>query len=83
MFVEHPSLAAIDVRGWLAAACLQGIAEPNRVVIAESVESGFDALHGPRVLTKAENAVQVEPTSPFELRGIRQPLAAYNALDAL
>ena len=32
----------------------------------------------PRVLTKVENAVTVEPVGEFELKGIRRPLAAYN-----
>jgi adenylate cyclase len=34
----------------------------------------------PRVLTKVENAVKVEPVGEFELKGIRRPLAAYNVL---
>ena len=33
-----------------------------------------------QVLTKVENAVNVEPVSEFELKGIRRPLAAYNVL---
>jgi GAF domain-containing protein len=37
-------------------------------------------LISPRVLTKVENAVQVEPVGEFELKGIRRPLAAYNVL---
>ena len=37
-------------------------------------------LISPRVLTKVENAVQVEPVSEFELKGIRRPLAAYNVV---
>jgi class 3 adenylate cyclase/putative methionine-R-sulfoxide reductase with GAF domain len=37
-------------------------------------------LISPRVLTKVENAVQVEPVGEFELNGIRRPLAAYNVL---
>jgi adenylate cyclase len=36
-----------------------------------------------RVLTKVENAVQVEPVGEFELKGIRRPLAAYNVVAAL
>ena len=36
----------------------------------------------PRVLTKVENAVKVEPVGEFELKGIRRPLAAYNVLAA-
>ena len=36
-----------------------------------------------RVLTKVENAVQVEPVGEFELKGIRRPLAAYNVLAAV
>jgi adenylate cyclase len=39
-------------------------------------------LISPRVLTKVENAVQVEPVGEFELKGIRRPLAAYNVLAA-
>jgi class 3 adenylate cyclase len=33
-----------------------------------------------RVLTKVENAVQVESVGEFELKGIRRPLAAYNVV---
>ena len=39
-------------------------------------------LIGPRVLTKVEHAVQVEPVGEFELKGIRRPLAAYNVVAA-
>jgi GAF domain-containing protein len=39
-------------------------------------------LISPRVLTKVENAVKVEPVGEFELKGIRRPLAAYNVLSA-
>ena len=37
-------------------------------------------LISPRVLTKVENAVTVEPVGEFSLKGIRRPLAAYNVL---
>jgi class 3 adenylate cyclase/putative methionine-R-sulfoxide reductase with GAF domain len=37
-------------------------------------------LISPRVLTKVEHAVKVEPVGEFELKGIRRPLAAYNVL---
>ena len=37
-------------------------------------------LISPRVLTKVENAVAVEPVGEFALKGIRRPLAAYNVL---
>jgi class 3 adenylate cyclase/putative methionine-R-sulfoxide reductase with GAF domain len=40
-------------------------------------------LISPRVLTKVENAVKVEPVGEFELKGIRRPLAAYNVVTAL
>jgi adenylate cyclase len=40
-------------------------------------------LISPRVLTKVENAVAVEPVAEFELKGIRRPLAAYNVIAAL
>jgi GAF domain-containing protein len=40
-------------------------------------------LISPRVLTKVENVVKVEPVGEFELKGIRRPLAAYNVLNAL
>jgi len=40
-------------------------------------------LISPRVLTKLEDAVKVEPVSEFELKGIRRPLAAYNMVGAL
>jgi adenylate cyclase len=39
-------------------------------------------LISPRVLTKVENAVKVEPVGEFELKGIRRPLAAYNVVSA-
>jgi class 3 adenylate cyclase len=37
-------------------------------------------LISPRVLTKVENAVTVEPVGEFELKGIRRPLTAYNVV---
>ena len=37
-------------------------------------------LISPRVLTKVEDAVKVEPVGEFVLKGIRRPLAAYNVL---
>ena len=40
-------------------------------------------LISPRVLTKVENAVKVEPVGEFALKGIRRPLAAYNVIAAL
>ena len=40
-------------------------------------------LISPRVLTKVENAVKVEPVGEFELKGIRRPLAAYNVVAAM
>jgi class 3 adenylate cyclase/putative methionine-R-sulfoxide reductase with GAF domain len=39
-------------------------------------------LISPRVQTKVENAVKVEPVGEFELKGIRRPLAAYNVVAA-
>ena len=39
-------------------------------------------LISPRVLTKVENAVKVEPVGEFALKGIRRPLAAYNVVGA-
>ena len=39
-------------------------------------------LISPRVLTKVENAVKVEPVGEFKLKGIRRPLAAYNVVAA-
>jgi GAF domain-containing protein/class 3 adenylate cyclase len=39
-------------------------------------------LISPRVLTKVENAVKVEPVGEFVLKGIRRPLAAYNVVSA-
>ena len=35
-----------------------------------------------RVLTKVDNAVEVEPVGEFELKGIRRPMAAYNVIGA-
>ena len=40
-------------------------------------------LISPRVLTKVENAVKVEPVGEFALKGIRRPLAAHNVVAAL
>jgi class 3 adenylate cyclase len=40
-------------------------------------------LISPRVLTKVENVVKVEPVGEFELKGIRRPLAAYNVVAAV
>jgi adenylate cyclase len=40
-------------------------------------------LISPRVLTKVENAVKVEPVGEFVLKGIRRPLAAYNVVAAV
>ena len=40
-------------------------------------------LISPRVLTKIEYAIKVEPVGEFELKGIRRPLAAYNVLSAI
>ena len=40
-------------------------------------------LISPRVLTKVENAVRVEPVGEFQLKGIRRPLAAYNVVAAV
>ena len=37
-------------------------------------------LISPRVLTKVEKAVKVEPLGEFELKGIRRPLPAYNVV---
>jgi class 3 adenylate cyclase/putative methionine-R-sulfoxide reductase with GAF domain len=37
-------------------------------------------LVSPRVLTKVEDAVTVEPVGEFALKGIRRPLAAYNVV---
>jgi class 3 adenylate cyclase len=39
-------------------------------------------LISPRVLTKIENAVTVEPVGEFALKGIRRPMMAYNVLEA-
>ena len=39
-------------------------------------------LINPRVLTKVENAVTVEPVGEFTLKGIRRPMTAYNVLAA-
>jgi class 3 adenylate cyclase len=39
-------------------------------------------LINPRVLTKVENAVTVEPVGEFALKGIRRPMMAYNVLAA-
>ena len=64
-------------------------------LIVEECETGYDTKKGvecydstkgkspsPRVLTKVENVVTVEPVGEFELKGIRRPLAAYNVVAA-
>ncbi|HJU12623.1 MAG TPA: adenylate/guanylate cyclase domain-containing protein [Candidatus Binataceae bacterium] len=38
-------------------------------------------LISPRVLTKVEKAVAVEPVAEFTLKGIRRPMMTYNVLD--
>jgi GAF domain-containing protein len=38
-------------------------------------------LISPRVLTKVENAVTVEPVGEFALKGIRRPMMTYNVLE--
>ncbi len=40
-------------------------------------------LISPRVLTKVENSITVEPVGEFALKGIRRPLSAYNVLAAV
>jgi len=40
-------------------------------------------LISPRVLTKVENAVTVEPVGEFALKGIRRPMMTYNVLVSL
>src|SRR5262249_40928715 len=40
-------------------------------------------LISPRVRTKVENAVTVEPVGEFALKGIRRPMMAYNVLELL
>jgi class 3 adenylate cyclase len=40
-------------------------------------------LISPRVLMAVEDAVKVEPTGEFELKGIRRPLAAFNVLSVV
>jgi class 3 adenylate cyclase len=40
-------------------------------------------LISPRVLTKGEDTVKVEPVGEFELKGIRRPLAAFNVVGAV
>ena len=49
--------------------------------LCDEAKSG-QILISPRVLTKVENAVKVEPVGEFELKGIRRPLAAYNVIAA-
>ena len=49
--------------------------------LCDEAKSG-QILISPRVLTKVENAVTVEPVGEFELKGIRRPLAAYNVVAA-
>ena len=47
--------------------------------LCDEAKSG-QILISPRVLTKVENAVTLEPVGEFELKGIRRPIAAYNVL---
>jgi class 3 adenylate cyclase len=49
---------------------LCGEAKPGQILIS------------PRVLTKVENAVNIEPVGEFALKGIRRPIAACNVLAA-
>ena len=46
------------------------------------LRSDFGERELPRVLTKVENAVTVEPVGEFALKGIRRPMMAYNVLEA-
>jgi hypothetical protein len=50
----------------------------DAVASAESLKP--DKSLCPRVLTKVESAVKVEPVGEFELKGIRRPLAPYNVI---
>jgi hypothetical protein len=43
----------------------------------------WQSLISPRMLTKVEKVVQVEPVGEFELKGIRRPLAGYNVVAAV
>ena len=74
-----PALDVVSHRHCIALVCLR---LGDAVAFAKSFKPG-QILISPRVLTKVENAVQVEPVGEFELKGIRRPLAAYNVLDAL
>ena len=49
--------------------------------LCDEAKSG-QILISPRVLTKVENAVTVEPVGEFTLKGIRRPMMAYNVLEA-
>jgi GAF domain-containing protein len=49
--------------------------------LCDEAKSG-QILISPRVLTKIENAVTVEPAGEFTLKGIRRPITAYNVLAA-
>jgi class 3 adenylate cyclase len=50
--------------------------------LCDEAKSG-QILISPRVLTKVETAVTVEPVGEFALKGIRRPMMAYNVLEAL
>jgi class 3 adenylate cyclase len=47
--------------------------------LCDEAKSG-QILISPRVLTKVENAVTVDPVGEFTLKGIRRPMMAYNVL---
>jgi class 3 adenylate cyclase len=71
---------AVTLRG-LRAADYAAIGTVSNVAsrLCDEAKPG-QILISPRVLTKVENAVVVEPVGEFELKGIRRPLAAYNVI---
>ena len=71
----------MDIVVWLRSLGLVVIGTVSNVAsrLCDEAKPG-QILISPRVLTKVESAVKVEPVSEFELKGIRRPLAAYNVV---
>ena len=72
------TLGTIGFEGWFDYAAI-GTVSNVASRLCDEAKLG-QILISPRVLTKVENAVQVEPVGEFNLKGIRRPLAAYNVI---
>jgi hypothetical protein len=58
-----------------AVAFARGLATGTVSIVASRLCDKDAICQSPRVLTKVENDVTVEPVGKFELKGIRRPLA--------